>query len=296
MSNHLKIAPIGLDYYIQQLQIYAYDSLFNSWGSSGLTSAQFEYYGRAYRNWKNDASGGGYVPEVFKQGKEYSEVLFNDKVAALMWFGVNDPEGVEENQKHTNKVSLYGFVNLNLIKPDDNGQRVDMEVVNEVVNLIDRKYGFRVVNIYRNIDKVLEYYTGQKIKDGVKTFNMQPNMSFRIDMENTINIALPVSCGNGLTLPVYYNAMTCTITVVFKDVPDSSVLQTLCNGRQIALQYPTGSTVTIPHLIGRYVQKIQVLNYENVKLPYDIAAGMFTYSGAGQFSDGDILEIEYNEN
>lgn len=292
MSNHLKIKPVGVDYYIQQLQALTYNDLFNSWGSSGLASQQFEVYGRAYRNYKVD----GFVPEVFKQGKEYTEVLLNDRLAALMWFGVNDPETVVDNQQHNFKVSLYGFVNLNLIKPDDNGQRVDMEVVNEVVNLIDRRYGFRVTNVYRNIDKVLEFYTGSKIKEGVRQFNMQPNMSFRVDMDVIVNIAQPVSCGPGLNYPVYYNAMTCSITAVIKDVPDSSILQTLCNGRQIALQYPSGSTVTIPHLIGRYVLKIQVWNLENVKLVYDIANGIFTAPAGTTFSDGDILEIEYNEN
>lgn len=292
MSNHLKIKPVGLDHYIQQQQINIYNTQIGAWGLEGLTANQFEVYGRAARNWKTD----GYIPEVFSQGKEYKEVLFDDRLAALIFFGLNDPETVTENQTHTYKVSIYGFVNLDKIKPDNNGQRVDMEVMNEIINLVDRKYGFVVTAVYRDIDHILQYFSGKKIKDGVKQFNMQPNLSFRIDCDVIVNIALPTFCNSAINYPVFYNAMTCTYVVEFKDNPDTSAIQVLCNGRTAQLQFPTGTSVTIPHMIGRYVLKVQVLDGQNVVCTRDVQNGIFYYPGEGQFTDGLVMYIDYNEN
>jgi hypothetical protein len=291
MGMYLKASPSGIDYYIQQLQVLLYNRLVVSWGDTGLASAMFDFYGRAYKLYRFD----GFEPNVFTGGKEYKEVLFNDKLAALMWFGLNDSEAVDTTTQHRYKISLYGFVNLARLNPNET-DRTDVEVINEVVNLINGSFGFYVQQVYHNADSVLSMYSGTKVKEGVKTFNMQPNAIFRIDMTQLSRTDLNQTvCTPQSAYPIYFNTMSCYIRVIFKDSPDSSFTQTLCNGNKIALQYQAGTnTVTVPHLIGRYVQITQILDLNNTILSYDPLTGTFTYP-EGIFYENSELIIFYNE-
>ena len=88
--------------------------------------------------------------------------------------------------------------------------------------------------------------------------------------------------------------MTGAIRVQIKANPDPTVMQTLVNGVQIPLEYPTGTTLTIPHLSGRYVFPNVILNNNNMDgMPYNPATQTFSYDS---FNDGDLGLIYYNEN
>jgi len=297
--NNTLLKPVGIDSPIQHLQTWLYDALFNEWGGAGLPGSQFEMFGRVYKNWKGDDNG-GYIPEVFAGGIEYDEVFFNDKISALLWFAVNDPDKVDQVQTQYS-VSLYGFVDLSRILPDSAGkQRDDMAVTRLVQNLIKaHSFGFTVTAVYRDVDNVLSHYPGSRAKAGIKRFNMQPRMCFRIDMTIVMNIALATECGNGYTSPVLYKNMVCAIRIVFKDVPDTSIMQTLCNGVQVQLEYPTGNTVTVPALYGRYVLPIVFLDnnvIQSTPMPYNPETCTFDNSANGGFYEGSIMTVEYNLN
>lgn len=291
---HLLKQPTGIDYYIQALQTRVYKTLSAKWGVSGLPQSQFEFYGRSTKSFRN----GGFEPNIFiaDSGKEYKEVYLDDTVAATMWFAVGDPDRVS-NTVHRYKVSLYGFLNLNWIVPNDNGQREDMRVLQEVINAVDTNFGFQVTQVYSGVDKIMQEYSGSKIKDAIRIFNMQPYMCFRIDTEILIQLNLNLqACSPASVYPPNYNMQVCAIKCEFKDAPDSSETQRLCNGNHIGLQYPAGQdTVTIPHLIGQLPLAIMYLNYTPVEFAFDTYTGTITNPN-GNFNDGDLLIIEYNEN
>jgi hypothetical protein len=56
-----------------------YPKIVAAWGLDANSDKHYNSYSRAYRNQTED----GYIPEVYKSGKEYKEVLLNDKIKAL---------------------------------------------------------------------------------------------------------------------------------------------------------------------------------------------------------------------
>lgn len=299
MSNNLLPKTFGIDYPIQLLQSWLYEQLYTKWGESGLTSELLQVYGRAYRN---NVADRGYVPQAFIEGIDYNnDMFYDDRIGALLWFGINDPTTVK-GKGHTYNVSLYCFCNLDIVKPNNPTQRMDEQVINDVRNLIlPNRYGFFVKGVERDIDRVLNKFSGKVKNDALVKTNDQPKLCFRLDMTNTIDIEAYQECTLPLATPLYFNAMTGYIIAQFKDSPNTSVTQTLVNGVKIQLQYPTGTTLTIPHLIGRTVFPQLVLdgnNYSTVSgsvnyMAYDPATGTFTFDS---FYDGSMMIIQYNEN
>lgn len=299
MSNHLLPTPTGIDYQIQKLQNYLYERLYNMWGTSGLTASLFEMYGRVYRNESKD----GFVPQWYSGGNEYMlDMFYNDKIAAHIFFGVNDPVAVDNN-RHEYNVSLYVCCNLDLLYPGVTTQRLDEQVKYDVERLISdgNRFGFKVVQIIGDIDNVLSKYSGKKKKDALST-NLQSHLYFRLDMKVAIDITTVQLCVSQNAIPTNFYAMTGAIQIWFKTNPDTSIMQTLVNGTKIQLEYPTGTSVTLPHLIGRYVFPDIILNGTNFTtiendtnwMPYDMTTGTFTYDQGSR--DGDIMTIMCNEN
>lgn len=291
---HLLKKPTGIDWYIQAAQVRLWSTLSAKWGVSGLPESQFEFYGRTYKNFRKD----GFEPNAFLSDteKEYKEVYIDDGIAATMFFSVGDPDRVE-NMVHRYKVSLYGFLNLNWIVPNDYGQRQDMQIVQQVVNAIDTIFGFQVTGVVMNVDKVMSEYTGSKIRDAVRIFNMQPYLCFRIDMENLIQLNLNLqACAPSFVYNPNYNMIVCSIRCEFVDSPDSTFTQLLCNENRIVLQYQANTnTVTVPHLIGLLPLTIMYYNYAPVEFGFDSETGTITNPN-GNFNAGDLLVIQYNQN
>jgi hypothetical protein len=302
MNNTLP-QPYGIDYPIQMLQNYLYEKMYVNFGDSGLTSDSFQMFGRVYRNYDKKE----YLPQAYIGNLEYNQDMFyDDKLSLLCYFGLNDPS-IVKGRATTYNVSLYFFGNLAQLKSGANVQRKDEEVIEFVRNLIlPNRYGFFVKNVQRDIDNVLSRFSGDTKNLAITSGNMQPKLCFRIDMTNTIDSDAYVDCALPLATRNTFTGMTGTITVVFKDDPNTSITQTLVNGTKIQLYYPTGNTVTIPHLIGRYVQPNVVLDGNNMSIvdtsvnyiEYTASTGTFTYGEEtySGFQNNSILLITYNEN
>lgn len=290
--NHVLPKVEGIDRPIQNLQTLLYNRLSVMWGEFGLTGDMFEMYGRTYRNYKEE----GYVPEAYVSNGNYSkDLFFDDTKSALLWFGLNDPDKVSETE-HTYSVSLYGFVNLEKLKPGNSTQRMDEAVINDIVRLIGGGvFGFTVTGIYRDIDAVLSKYSGA-IKKRALNQDMQPRCGFKIDLSIVLSLD---ACGQpSYAFPTYQNAMLVPYSIQFKTNPDAAKKQQLINGQFVQLEFPVGNTVTVPYLAGKYINKPQSLNFQNVDLAYAKTTGTFTFGDSPDngFQDGDQLIVGVNVN
>lgn len=170
--EYVKANPVGVDINIKGLQRYLYPQLKTLWGINDDTS--FDSYGRAYRNQTED----GYIPEVYVGLKEYKEVLFDDKLKALSFFGVS--EDVSYSDAATAQVFLIFMVNLDQIKPGVG--RNDEEVRNGVQRLLTpAPYGFTMTGFATGIDTVFKEYSGWRKTQGIKYRDMHPLHCFRIN-------------------------------------------------------------------------------------------------------------------
>ena len=183
--------PQGMDYWIQAFQIRMYNKILDIWG---ISPAQYSCFGRAYRN--NTADG--YIPEFYDPSigayvgsdgnNNAGGLFFQDTLAAMSFFGLVDPIKVEGGQS-TAKVQLLFFVDLDKITPGGltaqqaGGQRLDDVAVQDVQNYIQSNgNNFTVQAIYKDIDKVLERYSGSNKKRALQD-DMHPKFCFRIDLQ-----------------------------------------------------------------------------------------------------------------
>lgn len=295
MNNTIPIVD-GIDRPIQNLATLLYNRQIVQWGSNGLDGNSFEMYGRCYRNYNDNH--GGFVPQAYGGFGEYNnDVFFDDKLAALMWFGVNDPEPVNGTW-HTYNVSLYGFVNLDLLKPGNNAQRMDEAVINDVIRVIEPStFGFAITAVNRDVDSVLSKFSGM-IKKKALNQNLQPYACFRIDMTNTL--ALDYCNSRSINYPSIPPYMTTNLQIVFKDSPNTAIRQRLNNGVYVQLEYPTGNTATIPFLAGRSFNWPVFLDSQTYmtadQLPYNASTTTFDNTANGGFGNDSIMQIQVNVN
>ncbi len=186
----------GIDYNIQLLATNMYNYLKRRWTITDDT--KYNCFGRAYRNNTKD----GYIPEFYNNGKYVSSnnsnnaggLFYDDRLAAMSFFGLLDPIRRDHSQTYAAdivRMELLFFVNLNLITAggivDPQGQRLDEECINDVRNFIQRGgNNFEVIEAYRDIDKVLERYSGAAKRDALIN-NMHPKFCFKIILEVRYN-------------------------------------------------------------------------------------------------------------
>lgn len=182
----------GEDYWIENLKNGLYTRLQSVWG---VTDQTYNAFGRAYRNNTDD----GYIPEFYNpatktytggSGKSAGGLFYQNTLAAMSFFGVTDPVNVE-NGVNKLKVLLMFFVNLNSITPggitNAQGQRLDDVCISDVQNYIQSNgSNFEVKAVYKDIDKVLERYSGTLKRRALKD-DMHPKFCFRIDLELRYN-------------------------------------------------------------------------------------------------------------
>ena len=183
--------PSGIDWYVQRQQGRIYDYLSVLWS---VDDSNYNSFGRVYRNNTKD----GYIPEFYNPEKNCyvaggnennaGAMFFEDKLAAMSFYGMADPESKNSKRDEVAKVSLMFFVDLSKITPggliqtDQQGQRLDELAINDVMNFLQcNGCCFTLTNTYRGIDKVLEQYSGQQKKQALLN-NMHPQLCFRIDM------------------------------------------------------------------------------------------------------------------
>jgi len=165
----LKENPIGIDIPIQNFQRFLHRKLCETWKTS-----EYESYGRAY---KNQTKKGGYIPEVYN-GKDYKEVLFNDKTHALSFFIVGDVQK-ELMQQREADVALIFCVNVQKLKPNIT-HRADEEVRINVIELCDlRQFSFDMISVITGIKSVFAEFDISQIKYR----DMNPLHCFRLNFK-----------------------------------------------------------------------------------------------------------------
>lgn len=171
----LKTDPKGIDIYIQSLQKYLYSKLNSIWE---LSDTDFKCYGRAY---KNDL-GNGYVPEVYLGNNEYKEVMMDDTVKALSFFGVSDER--KGKFDFTTDIHLVFFVDIIKIKPMQ--YRADEEIRVDVLKLFEvSRFGFELNGFTTSKEQVLKEYTGTRRSESLKYVDMHPKHCFRLNFSLT---------------------------------------------------------------------------------------------------------------
>jgi hypothetical protein len=172
-----KSNPVGVDAAIQRLQTKLHTYLVDKWTIT--TSADYECYGRCYRNKKDT----GYIAEVFTTGKDYKEVYWNDTLKAISFFGASDKvdskRGMIEQGVH-----LVFFVNATKLKPAIT-HRADEEVRKDVAEFFSglSKEGFQYMGYETGVENVLKEYPGTRTSSNVAKLDMQPVHSFRINLK-----------------------------------------------------------------------------------------------------------------
>jgi hypothetical protein len=182
VSAIIKNNPKGVDVNLQQFQQMLYAKLKALWS---LNDNNFTAYGRAYKNKTTD----GYIPEVYTGNKNYSEVFFNDKLAASLFFTISDTVNYNSSAASTTG-SIIFMVDLSKIFTTIS-HRPDEEVRNTVQKLVmPRNYGFEYVGTETGIDNVFKDFSGWRKTSGVKFDDMHPRHCFKVnfnilfDLEN----------------------------------------------------------------------------------------------------------------
>lgn len=187
-----------LDFCVQGLQTRWYERAKSLWG---VDDATYNCFGRAYRN----NTKGGYIPEFYNPelgtyvGSSNTDnsggLFYQDTLAAMSFFALADPvkrdPGTKSKYEDTAYLQWIFFVNLNMITPggitDAQGQRLDDTCLDDVINYIQTNgNGFTVHDRYRDVDKVLERYSGLQKTEALQD-DMHPKYCFRIDLELRYN-------------------------------------------------------------------------------------------------------------
>jgi hypothetical protein len=171
---NLKTNPVGIDWYVQQLQKKLHTALLAKWE---ITDSKYECYGRCYRNKKDN----GYVAEVYTSGNDYKEVYWNDTLAAISFFGISN--NVKRGIKSEADVHLVFFLDLSKAKPGIT-HRGDEEVRQDVINIIgNTSFGFNHLSTELWLENVLREYAGSYRDQRLRAVDMHPVHCFRINLK-----------------------------------------------------------------------------------------------------------------
>lgn len=299
--------PFGLDYYVELANSRLYGRLKQVWG---VNDSNYNSFGRAQRNKSSD----GYIPEYYNAAsKGYVSgsgrnnaggLFFEDSLAVVSFWGLVDPIKRSGNGDSVAKMQVIFFVDTTKITPgaitDAQGQRLDDVCVNDVRNFIQfNGCGFTPGEVYKDIDKVLERYSGG-IKKGVLDKNMNKFLAFRVDVEIRYNAALSQST------PVrQLEPMDKLIVLFIKNSPDPTQLIPVGNGKFIYKEYaPTNVLMPIlkdtatPYLAYKNVQMLVFNNGPDLLANYNQTAGAWDRTGQGTpygFNDGDFAGILFTD-
>lgn len=179
MSCITKTDPVGIDAYIQRLQVKMYAALSKKWNT---TDATYNCYPRVYRN--QDKTN-GYVAQPYLGNNEYGgDVYLDDTVSATSFFGIGIEEPEDEFGMNKVNAHLIFFVNLSKIKPGTDRNDLEARIdVQTILDTIGKSRGFIPTKQTTGIEKILNEYPGTKLtilKD--KFPDMHPNHCFRFDM------------------------------------------------------------------------------------------------------------------
>lgn len=181
-------SPIGIDARVRALQTDLFNELIALWD---IESTEFESYPLCHRNYRKDT---GYIPEYLtSNGKDYIDVLHNDKTPILSFFGFdNEPIRHDGVNHETASIHLVIFVDLKAFK--SNANRADIDIRRDFYNILRRnQYGFELQDEAIGIDNVLQEYSGATTSRMYKAADMRPYHSFRFNLTCTYNPKTVVS-------------------------------------------------------------------------------------------------------
>jgi len=168
MALVTKIDPTGVDVPIDNLQKYIWQKM--SWSNFRYTS-----YPRAYKTETND----GNTYEVFVNGKEYREVLYDDRVDVSTFFVADENLTKVNNQVYKTTIRLIVQINLSACYPDI-PHRADEEATMELLKVLDVNYWkYKVLNVRKGIRNVFRDIN----VNGILFTDMQPFHIFSVEME-----------------------------------------------------------------------------------------------------------------
>lgn len=300
--------PYGLDSYVEAANKRIYDYLKNLWG---VNDNNYNSFGRALRN----NVKGGYIPEYYNAAtkgnvggsgsNDAGGLFFEDSMAVVSFWGLVDPIKENENGDSVAKMQLILFVDTSKLTPglitNNQGQRLDDVCVNDVRNCFPRiGCGFTPGDTYKDIDKVLERYSGT-IKNRVLNKNIGKFFSFRLDLELRYNPAL-----HGSKVPQRQMIpMNRSVTLFIKTTPDPAKKIAVGNGKYIYQEYAPGNTLTptiagttTPYLISKNVQLLIMNNETDLLANWNTVTGVWDRNGQGTpygFNDGDFAGILFTD-
>jgi len=173
----LKANPVGIDKPISSLQKAFYSTLVKKWG---INANKYNCYARCYRN---QTGNNEWAAEVF-DGKDYTEVYFNDTVSVVSFFGIGGEAQMSQDGMMMANIHILFFVNLKEIKPGT--ERNDEEARIDVQSIIDHfgtAHGFLITKQTIGIDKILNEYPGTRKSEGLKFRDQHPLHCFRFDTQ-----------------------------------------------------------------------------------------------------------------
>lgn len=175
--------PVGIDRAIQQVQTRLHAQLLAKWNLQGAPES-YQCHERCYRN----RTANGYRAEIYEAGNEYRDVYWDDRLAAISFFGISD-DIVTGTQSSTD-VHLVFFVNLAKLKPALS-HRADEEVRADVESILAAGlFGFEMVDTELWLENVLREYPATLIgQDGLANENLKyvdihPVHCFRINLQS----------------------------------------------------------------------------------------------------------------
>jgi hypothetical protein len=306
--------PYGFDSLIQRLITRWYDRACAVWGVSDAT---YNNFARVYRN--AIEGGKGYLPEFYNPNKRAyvagsnnanaGGMFFEDKLAAMSFIYVSDPVKRQTNADDMANVQWLFFVDLSKITPGGitagraAGQRLDDVCINDVQNFLQSNgCMFSVTNVYRNVDKVLESFTGEAKRNTLQR-DMHPRLCFRIDMKIAYNYLLDAPDS---AIPNIPTMEWKTIVLFIKTTPNPAMKIPVGYGLFIQQEYAPSNTL-IPkilgasngYLAGREVQYPFTYNNNADTLPdYDMTTGVWDRTANASddmfgFNDGDFVAITF---
>lgn len=168
-----KTNPVGIDIYVERLQEFLHKHMTEKVWPEGIV---WNSYGRCDRNRK----GAGYVAEVYTANGEYTDVLWNDKVDVVSFFGVTGSRVVDRIREFA-EIHLVVFCNLKQLYPDIT-HRADEEVRVDFMKAIGKvMYGFHYEGFDLGIERVLREYSQSQRIPSVQSVDIGSIHCFRLN-------------------------------------------------------------------------------------------------------------------
>lgn len=149
--NYIKTSPVGIDKHIQKIQVKLYEKL----GYENIDG-----YGRVYPL----EIEGKTIPAYFEGGKDYRDVLTNDRKNGQFFFVESETTKTEGPRMET-EIDIIFLLDLKKIKPNV-PHRADEEARMDITSILDRERIFYPKEIVKGKDALDDFDT--------KLLDMQP--------------------------------------------------------------------------------------------------------------------------